>query len=107
MNDIGTGRLSASAARQVFMEQSISLLLNQTVPYADKFHFHLITTDNLDLDQSIITEAMIQQAVSKSHQHHKRIGQAKVAEKGCKVAGKRLSAKFYLFFFRSIWKEPG
>ena len=64
MNDIVAGKLTAEEARRRYADDSITLILNREVAYADKFHFHQSSTNTPQSDITLITESMIQTAVN-------------------------------------------
>jgi hypothetical protein len=64
MNDIVTGKLTAEEARSRYADDSITLILNRVVAYADKFHFHQNSANTAQPDITLITESMIQRAVN-------------------------------------------
>jgi uncharacterized protein with HEPN domain len=65
MNDIVTGKLTVDDARKRYSDDSITLILNRVVAYADKFHFHQNSINTAEPDITLVTESMIQRAVNK------------------------------------------
>jgi hypothetical protein len=65
LNDIVTDKLSIEQARNVYAEQAAAYMMNRPAPYTERLMFDVTHGGTADLDESIISDAMLHQAKEK------------------------------------------
>jgi hypothetical protein len=65
VHDIVTGKRTVEEARKFYAETAVAFMMNRPAPYTERLQFEVPTGDTADLDEVMITEAMMHQIVGK------------------------------------------
>jgi hypothetical protein len=66
MHDIVTGQRTIEEARRFYAETAAAFIMKRSAPYTERLHFEVPIGDTADLDEVMITEAMMHQMVEKT-----------------------------------------
>jgi hypothetical protein len=66
MYDIVTGQRTIEEARRFYAETAVAFMMKRSAPYTERLHFEVPIGNTADLDEVMITEAMMHQMVEKT-----------------------------------------